>query len=77
VQDGHWSLTDNPLVHAPHTQDDVMDAEWNRGYSPRRGGLPIRRGARSKLWPSVNRIDDVYGDRNLFCSCVPTEDYAK
>ncbi len=77
VQDGHWSLADNPLVHAPHTQDDVMDAEWSRGYSRAEAVFPSDAVRASKLWPSVNRIDDVYGDRNLFCSCVPTEDYAK
>ncbi|WP_421271452.1 aminomethyl-transferring glycine dehydrogenase [Aeromonas taiwanensis] len=76
VQDGHWSLTDNPLVHAPHTQDDVMDAEWNRAYTRAEAVFPSDAVRASKLWPSVNRIDDVYGDRNLFCSCVPTEDYA-
>ncbi|MGN4980730.1 aminomethyl-transferring glycine dehydrogenase [Aeromonas dhakensis] len=77
VQDGHWSLADNPLVHAPHTQDDVMDAEWNRGYSRAEAVFPSDAVRAAKLWPSVNRIDDVYGDRNLFCSCIPTEDYAK
>lgn len=77
VQDGHWSLTDNPLVHAPHTQDDVMDEQWSRGYTRAEAVFPSEAVRASKLWPSVNRIDDVYGDRNLFCSCVPTEDYAK
>ncbi|MNC50180.1 Glycine dehydrogenase [compost metagenome] len=77
VQDGHWSLTDNPLVHAPHTQDDVMDEQWSRGYTRAEAVFPSDAVRASKLWPSVNRIDDVYGDRNLFCSCVPTEDYAK
>lgn len=77
VQDGHWSLTDNPLVNAPHTQDDVMDEQWSRGYTRAEAVFPSDAVRASKLWPSVNRIDDVYGDRNLFCSCVPTEDYAK
>ena len=77
VQDGHWSLTDNPLVHAPHTQDDVMDEQWARGYSRAEAVFPSDAVRAAKLWPSVNRIDDVYGDRNLFCSCIPTEDYAK
>ncbi|MNQ74956.1 Glycine dehydrogenase [compost metagenome] len=76
VQDGHWSLTDNPLVNAPHTQDDVMDEQWSRGYTRAEAVFPSDAVRASKLWPSVNRIDDVYGDRNLFCSCVPTEDYA-
>ncbi|USV59093.1 aminomethyl-transferring glycine dehydrogenase [Aeromonas encheleia] len=77
VQDGHWSLTDNPLVNAPHTQDDVMDEQWARGYSRAEAVFPSDAVRAAKLWPSVNRIDDVYGDRNLFCSCIPTEDYAK
>ncbi|QSE73842.1 aminomethyl-transferring glycine dehydrogenase [Aeromonas media] len=77
VQDGHWSLTDNPLVNAPHTQDDVMGEQWSRGYTRAEAVFPSEAVRASKLWPSVNRIDDVYGDRNLFCSCVPTEDYAK
>ncbi|MGY6036677.1 aminomethyl-transferring glycine dehydrogenase [Aeromonas sp. AE23HZ002T15] len=75
VQDGHWSLTDNPLVHAPHTQDDVMDEQWARAYSRAEAVFPSDAVRAAKLWPSVNRIDDVYGDRNLFCSCIPTEDY--
>ncbi|MGY3901639.1 aminomethyl-transferring glycine dehydrogenase [Aeromonas lusitana] len=75
VQDGHWSLTDNPLVHAPHTQDDVMDEQWARGYTRAEAVFPSDAVRAAKLWPSVNRIDDVYGDRNLFCSCIPTEDY--
>lgn len=75
VQDGHWSLTDNPLVHAPHTQDDVMDEKWVRGYTRAEAVFPSDAVRAAKLWPSVNRIDDVYGDRNLFCSCIPTEDY--
>ncbi|WP_434662750.1 aminomethyl-transferring glycine dehydrogenase [Aeromonas sp. NJAU223] len=75
VQDGHWSLTDNPLVHAPHTQDDVMDEQWARGYTRAEAVFPSDAVRASKLWPAVNRIDDVYGDRNLFCSCIPTEDY--
>ena len=48
-----------------------MDAEWNRGYSRAEAVFPSDAVRASKLWPSVNRIDDVYGDRNLFCSCVP------
>ncbi|MEG0009125.1 MAG: aminomethyl-transferring glycine dehydrogenase [Aeromonas sp.] len=75
VQDGHWSLTDNPLVHAPHTQDDVMDEQWARAYTRAEAVFPSDAVRAAKLWPSVNRIDDVYGDRNLFCSCIPTEDY--
>ena len=77
VQEGHWSLTDNPLVNAPHTQDDVMDEQWGRAYTRAEAVFPSSAVRAAKLWPSVNRIDDVYGDRNLFCSCIPTEDYVE
>ncbi|MDV2858334.1 aminomethyl-transferring glycine dehydrogenase [Oceanimonas smirnovii] len=77
VESGEWTLEDNPLVHAPHTQDDIMDAEWNRAYSRELAVFPSSEVRRSKFWPTVNRIDDVYGDRNLFCSCLPTEAYGE
>ncbi len=77
VESGEWTLEDNPLVHAPHTQDDIMDAEWNRAYSRELAVFPSDDVRRSKFWPTVNRIDDVYGDRNLFCSCLPTEAYGE
>ncbi|MDP5290861.1 aminomethyl-transferring glycine dehydrogenase [Oceanimonas sp. CHS3-5] len=77
VESGEWTLEDNPLVHAPHTQDDIMDAEWNRAYSRELAVFPSEDVRRSKFWPTVNRIDDVYGDRNLFCSCLPTEAYGE
>ncbi|OYD26074.1 aminomethyl-transferring glycine dehydrogenase [Oceanimonas baumannii] len=77
VESGEWTLEDNPLVHAPHTQDDVMDTEWNRAYSRELAVFPSEDVRRSKFWPTVNRIDDVYGDRNLFCSCLPTEAYGE
>jgi glycine dehydrogenase len=75
VEAGNWPLTDNPLVHSPHTQDDVMDDEWCRAYTRAEAVFPSSAVRASKLWPTVNRIDDVYGDRNLFCSCVPLEEY--
>ncbi|WMC09425.1 aminomethyl-transferring glycine dehydrogenase [Oceanimonas pelagia] len=77
VESGEWTLEDNPLVHAPHTQDDIMDAEWNRAYSRELAVFPSEDVRRSKFWPTVNRIDDVYGDRNLFCSCLPTDAYGE
>ena len=75
VENGTWTLEDNPLVNAPHTQDDVMDSEWNRAYSREQAVFPSDGVRGSKFWPTVNRIDDVYGDRNLFCSCLPTSAY--
>jgi glycine dehydrogenase len=76
IEAGEWPATDNPLKHAPHTQADVITGEWNRPYSKETAVFPLPYVAANKFWPSVNRIDDVYGDRNLFCACVPMEDYA-
>ncbi|MCZ2173643.1 MAG: aminomethyl-transferring glycine dehydrogenase [Burkholderiales bacterium] len=75
VESGAWPAEDNPLKRAPHTQADLADAEWNRPYTRREAAFPLHWVAQNKFWPSVNRIDDVYGDRNLFCACPPTEEY--
>jgi glycine dehydrogenase len=75
IEAGTWSAEDNPLKHAPHTQAD-LSGEWTRPYSREQAAYPLPWVAENKFWPSVNRIDDVYGDRNLFCACVPMEDYA-
>ncbi|WP_406664559.1 aminomethyl-transferring glycine dehydrogenase [Gallaecimonas sp. GXIMD1310] len=77
VASGQWSIEDNPLVNAPHTQDDVMDNNWDRSYDRATAVFPNDDVRMNKFWPTVNRIDDVYGDRNLFCSCVPTAAYAE
>jgi glycine dehydrogenase len=64
------------VVHlAPHTQEDLADDTWNRPYSRHQAAFPSSATRRSKFWPTVNRIDDVYGDRNFVCSCPPLEDY--
>jgi glycine dehydrogenase len=60
---------------APHTLEDVIDENWNRPYSREAAVFPSSLTRKSKFWPSVNRIDDVYGDRNFVCSCPPLEDY--
>jgi glycine dehydrogenase len=75
IEAGEWPREDNPLKHAPHTQADVIGGNWTRPYSPETAVFPLPWVAANKFWPSVNRIDDVYGDRNLFCACVPMEDY--
>ena len=75
IERGEWTLADSPLKHAPHTEADLV-GEWTRPYSRERAAFPLPWVAENKFWPYVNRIDDVYGDRNLFCSCVPMEDYA-
>ncbi len=78
VETGAWPADDNPLKNAPHTQADFIggDQEWNRPYSREQAAFPLPWVAENKFWPNVNRIDDVYGDRNLFCACVPMAEYA-
>ncbi|PKH22563.1 glycine dehydrogenase (aminomethyl-transferring) [Enterobacterales bacterium CwR94] len=73
VSAGEWPLQDNPLVNAPHTQQEMM-GEWTHPYSRELAAFPAGYG--NKYWPTVKRLDDVYGDRNLFCSCVPMSEYA-
>lgn len=75
IEQGVWPADNNPLKNAPHTQADVVDAGWDRPYSREDAVFPLPWVAANKFWPSVNRIDDVYGDRNLFCACVPVSDY--
>ncbi|MBD8162607.1 aminomethyl-transferring glycine dehydrogenase [Erwinia persicina] len=72
VADGEWPLEDNPLVNAPHTQMEIV-GEWGHPYSRELAVFPA--GSANKYWPTVKRLDDVYGDRNLFCSCVPMSEY--
>ncbi|MBP7524069.1 MAG: aminomethyl-transferring glycine dehydrogenase [Propionivibrio sp.] len=75
IEQGVWPADNNPLKNAPHTQADIIDANWNRPYSREEAVFPLPWVAANKFWPSVNRIDDVYGDRNLFCACAPMSDY--
>ncbi len=72
VARGEWPLEDNPLVNAPHTQDEIV-ADWTHPYTRELAVFPTGHG--NKYWPTVKRLDDVYGDRNLFCSCVPMSEY--
>ena len=72
VKAGVWPLEDNPLVNAPHIQSELV-AEWAHPYSREVAVFPA--GMADKYWPTVKRLDDVYGDRNLFCSCVPISEY--
>ncbi len=75
VESGEWLLTDNPLVNAPHTLDDILDEQWNRAYSREQATRPAAWLKEHKYWPPLNRIDNVYGDRHLVCSCPPLSDY--
>jgi glycine dehydrogenase len=75
IENGVWTADDNPLKNAPHSQADVMDDEWRHPYSRQQAVFPLPWVASNKFWPSVNRIDDVYGDRNLNCACPPMSSY--
>ena len=75
VESGSWSLTDNPLVNAPHTQADLVSADWDRAYSREQAVFPVNGLKSNKFWPASNRIDNVYGDRNFICSCPSIESY--
>ena len=74
IEEGVWPAENNPLKNAPHSQADIVTADWDRPYSREEAVFPLPWVAENKFWPSVNRIDDVYGDRNLFCACIPMED---
>jgi len=74
VESGEWTSEDNPLHNAPHTLADITDT-WERGYSIQEAVFPVPAAAANKFWPTVNRIDDVYGDRNLICSCPSVDTY--
>ncbi|WP_418103319.1 aminomethyl-transferring glycine dehydrogenase [Vibrio harveyi] len=75
VKKGEWPLDNNPLVNAPHTQVDLAKDEWDRPYSRELGCFPSKATKSWKYWPTVNRVDNVYGDRNLICSCPSIDNY--
>ncbi len=75
IELGEWDAQDNPLKQAPHTMADLVDEDWARCYSRHQAVFPTPHVQASKFWPTVNRIDHVYGDRNLICSCPPISDY--
>ena len=76
VEDGSFDREDNPLRHAPHTAAVVVGNEWKHKYTREEAAYPVASLRTQKYWPPVGRADNVYGDRNLFCSCVPLSEYA-
>ncbi|MDR0219399.1 MAG: aminomethyl-transferring glycine dehydrogenase [Enterobacteriaceae bacterium] len=74
VAKGEWSPEDNPLVNAPHVQGELV-SDWQHAYSRETAVFPTAETKANKYWPAVKRLDDVYGDRNLHCSCAPIDDY--
>ena len=75
VANGEFQLDDNPLVSAPHTAAIVTADEWTRAYSRSQAAYPVDSLRDSKYWPPVGRLDNVFGDRNLICSCPSMSDY--
>jgi glycine dehydrogenase len=76
VEAGRLPRDDNPLKNAPHTAESLLTADWQHGYSRETAAYPLPALRRAKYWSPVGRVDNVYGDRNLFCSCVPMDAYA-
>ena len=77
VENGRFKIEASPLRHAPHTVHDIADDEWKRAYSRAEGCFPDGVSRTDKYWCPVGRVDNVYGDRNLVCSCPPVSDYAQ
>jgi glycine dehydrogenase len=77
IEAGEWPRDDNPLVNAPHTAMSLTVSDWNHPYSREVAAFPVAELKRRKYWPPVGRVDNVHGDRNLFCSCVPVAAWAE
>ena len=77
VEAGNMDASDNPLKHAPHTAASVSADTWTHAYSRQLAAYPLPSLRQAKYWAPVGRVDNVYGDRNLFCSCVPLSAYAE
>jgi glycine dehydrogenase len=71
IENGHWPREDNPLKNAPHTAASVLAEPWAHPYSREQAAFAVPALKQGKYWPPVGRVDNVWGDRNLFCSCVP------
>ena len=76
IERGVLPKDDNPLVHAPHTLEVVLDDAWARAYSRERAAFPLPWVRARKFWPTVGRVESAFGDRNLVCACPPIESYA-
>jgi glycine dehydrogenase len=75
IEQGEWPQDDNPLKHAPHTAASLLKGEWPHAYPREAGAAILDERRHAKYWPPIGRVDNVYGDRNLFCSCVPMSAY--
>jgi len=77
IEEGKTDKVDNPLKNAPHTQHSVCADEWNHRYSRNEAAFPLYYVTQNKFWPSVSRINNTYGDRNLICTCEPLSSYVE
>lgn len=77
VERGELDRRDNPLKHAPHTATRLARADWPHAYSRELAAFPLPALKRQKYWPPVSRVDNVYGDKHVFCACVPTSAWAE
>ncbi len=75
ISNGIFDKLDNPLKNAPHTAETVINDKWPHAYSRELAAFPLSFVRENKFWPSVGRVDNAYGDRNLVCSCLPISDY--
>jgi glycine dehydrogenase len=77
IEEGKSDKVDNPLKNAPHTQQVVLAEQWNLSYSRTQAAFPLEYVKANKFWPSVSRVNNTYGDRNLVCTCEPVSSYAE
>ena len=75
ILSGSADKDDNVLKNAPHTSKAIIAGEWKHSYSREKAAFPLEWLQDAKYWPTVARVDNAYGDRNLICSCNPIEDY--
>jgi glycine dehydrogenase len=75
IEEGHSDKVDNPLKNSPHTQFETIEGEWNHTYSRQKAVFPIEFVKHNKFWPSVKRVNNTFGDRNLICTCEPVSSY--
>ena len=75
IEQGSADQLNNVLKHAPHTMRVAVTEHWDRPYSLEKAIFPLEHLRYNKFWPSVSRVDDAYGDRNLMCSCIPISEY--
>jgi len=75
VEEGTLDREDNPLKHAPHTATAVSGSEWTHAYPRELAAFPLASLRQAKYWPPVARVDNVYGDKNIMCACIPVDAY--